>query len=96
MSNMVDGGQLRSFVERIEKLESEKRDLVDDIRDVCAEAKATGFDAKILRRVVAMRRVDRAKREEEAEMIECYLAALGDLAETPLGKSAIVREFGRH
>lgn len=55
MSSDVDGGHLRAFIERIEKLEEEKRAIGDDIKDVYAEAKGTGFDPKVIRKIVALR-----------------------------------------
>jgi uncharacterized protein (UPF0335 family) len=65
MSEAVDAGHLRAFVERIEKLEEEKRSIGDDIKDVYAEAKGTGFDPKVMRKIVSLRRQDRDKRHEE-------------------------------
>jgi uncharacterized protein (UPF0335 family) len=94
MSNMVDGGHLRAFIERIEKLEEEKRALLDDIKDVYAEAKGSGFDVKVMRRIVALRREDKAKREEFEEILDLYMNALGMLGDTPLGQAAVAREFG--
>jgi uncharacterized protein (UPF0335 family) len=76
-TNAVDGGHLRAFVERIEKLEEEKRAIADDIKDVYAEAKGTGFDPKIIRKIVSLRRQDKSKRQEEEEILELYLSALG-------------------
>ncbi|MCC3245198.1 DUF2312 domain-containing protein [Methylocystis sp. WRRC1] len=76
-SNGVDGGHLRAFIERIEKLEEEKRAIADDIKDVYAEAKGTGFDAKIIRKIVSLRRQDKSKRQEEEEILGLYLSALG-------------------
>jgi uncharacterized protein (UPF0335 family) len=77
-SNTVDGGHLRAFIERIEKLEEEKRAIADDIKDVYGEAKGTGFDPKIMRKIVSMRRQDKHKRREEEEILDLYLAALGE------------------
>jgi len=68
---------LRAFVERIERLEEEKKALADDIKDVYAEAKGTGFDSKIIRKIVSIRRQDREKRREEEEILDLYLSALG-------------------
>ena len=68
---------LRGFVERIERLEEEKATLAADIRDVYAEAKAHGFDAKTLRKVVGLRKMDPAARSEQEEMLDLYLHALG-------------------
>ena len=76
-SAAVDAAHLRAFIERIERLEEEKKALSDDIRDVYAEAKGNGFDAKVIRKVVSIRKQDRDKRREEEEILELYLAALG-------------------
>lgn len=92
--NGVDGSHLRAFIERIEKLEEEKRAIADDIKDVYAEAKGTGFDAKMLRKIVAMRRMDADKRAEEEAILDLYMSALGMLADTPLGQAAIERVRG--
>jgi uncharacterized protein (UPF0335 family) len=73
----VESGQLRAFVERIERLEEEKRTIADDIKDVYAEAKGNGFDVKIMRKVVSLRRQDLNKRREEEEILDLYLSALG-------------------
>ena len=75
-TNSIAQGQLRSIIERIERLEEEKKAIADDIKEVYAEAKGNGFDAKILRKVVTIRKKDRAEREEEA-MLDLYLGALG-------------------
>jgi uncharacterized protein (UPF0335 family) len=71
--------QLKAFVERIERLEEEKKAIADDIRDVFAEAKATGFDVKALRTVVRMRKQDADERKEHELILETYLHALGML-----------------
>jgi uncharacterized protein (UPF0335 family) len=76
-SEAVDASHLRAFIERIERLEEEKKALSDDVRDVYAEAKGNGFDAKVIRKVVSIRKQDRDKRREEEEILELYLAALG-------------------
>ena len=75
--NNLCQGQLRSLVERIERLEEEKRALAGDIKEVYGEAKANGFDTKILRKVLTIRRKDRDEREEEQAMLDLYLGALG-------------------
>ena len=85
--------QLQSIVERIEKLEAEKADIADLIKDIYVEAKANGFDAKILRKVVALRKKDASERQTEEALLATYMNALGMLADTPLGKAAISREF---
>lgn len=78
MSADVDASHLRAFIERIERLEEEKRAIADDIKEVYAEAKGTGYDAKILRKIVSLRRMDRQKRQEEEEILSLYLEALGE------------------
>ncbi len=70
-------GQLRAIIERIERLEEEKKTIAADIREVYAEAKANGFDTKILRKVITLRKKDTVEREEEQAMIDLYLHALG-------------------
>lgn len=70
-------GQLKSLVERIERLEEEKNTIAGDIKEIYAEAKANGFDTKILRKVIGLRRKEVAEREEEDAMIDLYLQALG-------------------
>jgi uncharacterized protein (UPF0335 family) len=72
-------GQLKGIVERIERLEEEKKAIAGDIKEVYAEAKANGFDTKILRKVIAIRKKDRHEREEEEAMLDVYLSALGML-----------------
>ena len=76
-SEEINAGHLRSFIERIEKLEEEKKAIADDIKDVYAEAKGTGFDVKIMRKIVSIRKQDRDKRIEEETILDLYLAALG-------------------
>jgi len=71
--------QLRAFVERVERLEEEKKAIADDIRDVYGEAKANGFDVKALRRVVGLRKIDINERKEQEAILETYLHALGML-----------------
>ena len=73
----VNAGHLRAFVERIERLEEEKKALADDIKDIYGEAKANGFDTRIMRKIVSIRRQDRDKRIEEETILDLYLAALG-------------------
>ena len=69
--------QLRAIVERIERLEEEKKAIAADIREVYAEAKAMGFDTRVLRKVIALRRKDPHEREEEEAVMATYLHALG-------------------
>jgi uncharacterized protein (UPF0335 family) len=72
--------QLKALVERIERLEEEKQALADDIKDVYAEAKANGFDAKVLRQVVRLRKQDTVERQEQEALLDLYLHALGMMA----------------
>jgi uncharacterized protein (UPF0335 family) len=79
---MADGSgiaadQLRSYIERIERLEEEKRGLAADIRDVYAEAKGNGFEPKVMRRVVALRRMESADRQELDALLDLYRNAVG-------------------
>ncbi|MAB14961.1 DUF2312 domain-containing protein [Parvibaculum sp.] len=69
--------QLRSIVERIERLEEEKAAIVNDIKEVYAEAKGNGFDTKTLRQVVRLRKQDKAERQEQEAVLELYMHALG-------------------
>ena len=76
-AHAVAKDQLRSIVERIERLEEEKRSIADDIKDVYAEAKANGFDTKVLRKVVSLRKQDANERAEMEMVLDTYLHALG-------------------
>ncbi|WP_291208968.1 DUF2312 domain-containing protein [Hyphomonas sp.] len=76
-ASVVAKDQLLSIVERIERLEEEKKAIADDIKEVYAEAKANGFDTKVLRKVVSIRKQDQAQREEEEAILDLYLTALG-------------------
>lgn len=76
MSNVIAADQLRLLVERIERLESEKQGISDDIKDVYLEIKATGFDAPTVRQIVKMRKMDREKRQEAESLLATYCAAL--------------------
>lgn len=73
----VTGARLKSFLERVERLEEEKSALAEDIRDVYAEAKASGFDTKTMRRLIKLRKMDVEKRREADELLELYKAAIG-------------------
>ena len=73
----VAAGQLRSLIERIERLEEEKKAIADDIKDVYGEAKSNGFDTKVLRQVVRIRKQDQAERQEQEALLDLYLGALG-------------------
>jgi uncharacterized protein (UPF0335 family) len=76
-SQTVAAGQLRSIIERIERLEEEKKTIADDIKDVYAEAKGTGFDTKAIRTLIRLRKQDQAERQEEESILDLYKAALG-------------------
>ena len=77
--NRTAQGQLRSLVERIERLDQEKAEIAEQIKEVFAEAKGNGFDVKILRVVLRLRKKDRAKRLEEEAVTDLYLSALGEI-----------------
>jgi uncharacterized protein (UPF0335 family) len=82
MGKMPDVGgiaaeQLRSLVERIERLEDEKKALSDDIRDVYAQAKGGGFDLKVLRQIIRLRKLNSAERQEQETLLDVYKRALG-------------------
>ena len=71
------GARLRSFIERVERLEEEKKALAEDIKEVYAEAKGNGFDVKTMRKIVALRKKDPDDRAEEDALLDTYMAALG-------------------
>jgi uncharacterized protein (UPF0335 family) len=75
--NGFAAGQLRSLIERIERLEEEKGALTADIREIYAEAKGHGFETKVMRQVVRMRKLDKAERQEQEAVLDLYLSALG-------------------
>ena len=77
MSDIVAADQLRLFIERIERLEEEKKGIADDVKDVYAEAKSTGYDVKTMRAIVRLRRMEKNARDEADALIETYRAALG-------------------
>ena len=77
MTDNVSAEQLRQFIERIERLEEEKRSFVDDIKDAYAEAKSTGFDAKTMRAIVRLRKLEKHHRDEADALLETYRKALG-------------------
>jgi uncharacterized protein (UPF0335 family) len=77
--NQAAQGQLKSIIERIERLELEKAEVAEQIKEVFAEAKGNGFDVKILRKVVRIRKQDRAKRLEEDAILDLYLSAIGEI-----------------
>lgn len=73
----IAADQLRLFIERIERLEEEKKGIADDIKDVYAEAKATGYDVKTMRSIVRLRKLEKHVRQEAEALLETYKAALG-------------------
>ena len=77
MADSIDSGHLKAFIERIERLEEEKRALAEDIKEVYSEAKGTGYDVIIMRKIISLRRQDKSKRQEEEEILDLYLSALG-------------------
>ncbi|ARN84256.1 DUF2312 domain-containing protein [Candidatus Nucleicultrix amoebiphila] len=72
----ISGNQLRQFIEKIERLEEEKSELMGDIREIFAEAKGNGFDPKIMRQVLRIRKMDGNERQEQEELLDIYLNAL--------------------
>lgn len=73
----ISASQLRLFIERVETLEEEKKGIADDIKDVYAEAKAQGFDTKVMKQLVRLRRMETAARQEWESLLETYKAAIG-------------------
>lgn len=77
MSDTVAADQLRLFIERIERLEEEKKGIADDVKDVYLEAKANGYDTKTMRAIVRLRRMEKNARQEADALLETYRQALG-------------------
>ncbi len=73
----VAAGQLRAFIERIERLEEDKKNIAEDIKEVYAELKGTGFDTKAVRTIIRLRKQDKAEREEAESILDLYMTALG-------------------
>ena len=82
-SDSVAQDQLRAFIERIERMEEEKKAIADDIKEIYAEAKGNGFDTKVLRQIVRIRKQDASERMEQEALLELYMAALGMAAAPP-------------
>ena len=78
-NSSIAADQLKSIIARIERLEEEKAGIAGDISDVYAEAKGNGFDVKVLKKVVRIRKQDRAKRQEEDAILDLYLSAIGEI-----------------
>jgi uncharacterized protein (UPF0335 family) len=72
-------GQLKSVVERIERLEEDKKSVMEDLKNVYAEAKGNGFDTKVIRKIIRLRKQDTAQRQEEEALLDLYLSAIGGL-----------------
>ena len=81
--------QIQSIVDRVERLEDDKKAIASDIKDIYAEAKGNGFDVPALRAIVKIRREDSEKRKARESLIETYMHALGMLSDLPLGQAAI-------
>ncbi|BCA59339.1 DUF2312 domain-containing protein [Sphingomonas sp. HMP6] len=77
MSEIIAADQLRLLIERIERLEEEKKGIADDIKDVYGEAKSTGFDTKTIRQIVRLRKMEKHHRDEAEMLLETYKQALG-------------------
>ena len=77
MSDIIAADQLRLLIERIERLEEEKKGIADDIKDVYGEAKSTGFDTKTIRQIVRLRKMEKHHRDEAEMLLETYKQALG-------------------
>jgi len=77
VSDSIEANQLRLFIERVERLEEEKKGMMDDIRDVYLEAKSQGYDPKIMRQIIRLRRMEQNARDEAEALLETYKAALG-------------------
>ena len=77
--NATAQGKLKSLIERIERLEEDKAAVAADLKEVYGEAKGDGFDTKIVRKVIRLRKTDKAKRQEEEALIDLYLSAIGGL-----------------
>jgi uncharacterized protein (UPF0335 family) len=80
VSGGVAAGQIKSIIERVERLEEEKAALAGDIKEIYAEAKGNGFDVKVLRQIVRIRKQDSAERQEQEAILDLYMHALGMIA----------------
>lgn len=74
----VAGERLRLFIERVERLEEEKKEVMDQIKEVYGEAKGEGYDTKVMRQIVRLRKMDRADRQEQEALLDLYLSAIGE------------------
>ena len=94
-THVIAKDELKSLVDRLERLNEEKQAIVDDFKDVMTEARSRGYDTKALRTILRMRKQDADERREREALIEIYAEALGMLASLPLGKAAIERATAR-
>jgi uncharacterized protein (UPF0335 family) len=90
-SNSIAGDRLKSFIERIERLDVEKKEIADQIKEVFAEAKAEGFSVATMKDVIKLRKMEVDERQMRLDQIDLYMHALGMLSDTPLGQSAMRR-----
>jgi uncharacterized protein (UPF0335 family) len=77
-TSTVAGERLRLFLERVERLEEEKKEIADQVKEVYAEAKGEGYDTKVMRQIIRLRKMDSADRQEQEALLELYLSAIGD------------------
>lgn len=87
----MTNNQIKAIIERVEKMEEEKLAITTDISEIYKEAKSNGFDVKILRKIVSLRKKDADKLAVEEAIMDTYMAALGMLADTPLGVASMER-----
>lgn len=87
----VAGERLKSFIDRIERLDEERKAITTDISEIRSEARQAGFDVKAINIILQRRKRDATELAEQDAMVDLYMRALGDLAGTPLGKSAVER-----
>ena len=91
MTEITADQELRLLIERVERLESERQGIMDDIKDVYAEAKSRGYIPKVMRQIVRERKMDAQDRAEQEMILDTYRASLGMLVGTPLGDAAMSR-----
>jgi uncharacterized protein (UPF0335 family) len=76
-TSVINSGQLKSYIERLERLDEEKKTTMEDIKEVFAEIKGNGFDTKIIKMILKLRKQDRDEREEEEALLDLYISAIG-------------------